>query len=201
MGGHKDVWAVAVGVVCALGLLGVLGGVVGCGQDGSSSTTASVGVSAEGGSEAEGVFADLAQALAPMPVYGLDELPSGVIMAPEWWPVVEIEVPSEYDGPAIANPRVSGEGEIDQEVQIVFSDGDGWVVVLENFRGDVGDVDGESAGTVAGNVATLYEVNGGVLVQWSDDGRWYGVFGRGVSEADVVEMAVSMRLIDGSNAE
>lgn len=199
---HKhSVWAVAVGVACALGLLGVLSGGVGCGQDGSPPTTASTVSPVEGRSEVEGVFAALAQALAPMPVYGLSDLPSGVTMAAEWWPVVEREAPSDYEGPVIANPRVSGEGKIDPEVQIVFSHGDGWVVVVENFRGDVGDVNGESVGTVAGSNATLYEVNGGILVQWSDGGRWYGVFGRGISQKDVVEMALAMRVMDAPNAE
>ena len=76
---------------------------------------------------------------------------------------------------------------------MVFQAGDGWLAILENFRGDLGDVTGTPVGSVAGNPATLYEVNGGELVQWSQDGRWYGVFGRGVARDVVVAVALGMQ--------
>jgi hypothetical protein len=202
MGEHRSkVWAVVVGAACVVGLLGALGVVAGCAEDEPPATSTSAAASAEDPTELAEVFADLARESGLMPVYGLTDLPSGVTIAAQWWPVVELAAPSEYKGPAVRNPRVSGEGEFDPEIQLVFSKGNGWMVIVENFRGDLGDVEGEKVGTVAGNTATLYEVNGGILVQWSDGGRWYGVFGRGVSEDDVVDMALAMRLIDAKNVQ
>ncbi len=69
----------------------------------------------------------------------------------------------------------------------------GWLVILENFQGDLGDVTGMPVGEVAGEPAALYEVNGGQLVQWSQDGRWYGVFGRGIPGQDVIDTALGMQ--------
>jgi hypothetical protein len=201
MRGHKQrMWITALGVAFTLGLLGALG-CVGCGEDQVLATTTSTSSPADAPTEVGAIFTELAQTLAPMPVYGLRDLPSGLTIASEWWPVVALDTPSDYDGPVETNPRVSGEGEIDPEVQFVFRDGEGWIVVVENFRGDLGDVAGEQVGSVSGRTATLYEVNGGTLVQWSDGGRWYGVFGRGVSKEDVVDLALAMRAVDTKNVE
>jgi hypothetical protein len=68
-------------------------------------------------------------------------------------------------------------------------------VIIENFRGDLGDVRGTPVGNVAGRPATLYEFADGSLVQWSDQGAWYGVFGRGVDAADVLGTALSLMVI------
>jgi hypothetical protein len=85
---------------------------------------------------------------------------------------------------------------------VVFSRGTGWIVVVENFRGDLGDVTGREVGSVGGHGATLYEnVNGGTLVQWSDGGRWYGVFGRDVPTEEVVSLALGMGLVSGSGGD
>lgn len=139
------------------------------------------------------VFGDLVRDAAPMVVYGFTELPTGVSVAEWWWPVIDVQVPDDYKGPAVRNPRVSGRGEIGPEIQLVLHHTDGWSVVLENFRGDLGDVDGEVVGTVSGHKAMLHAVNGGFLVQWSDAGRWYGVFGRGLDPEEIVDLALMMQ--------
>jgi len=89
------------------------------------------------------------------------------------------------------NPYVVGGGD-DAEVQIVLQADKGWLVIIENFHGDLGDVTGTHAGAVDGNPASIYEVNGGQLVQWSRDGKWYGVFGRGVSRDAILALALGM---------
>ena len=138
------------------------------------------------------VFVDMAQRLAPVRVYGWVEFPEGATVAPEWWPVIDCRGPDEDQGPARANPWID-QDPVDPEAQLVVSIAGGWLVVLENFRGDLGDVSGPAVGDVNGNAAELYEVNGGHLVQWSDGGKWYGVFGRGVAPDLVVSAALEMR--------
>jgi len=150
---------------------------------------------AEAGSIAD-VFAEMAAAAAPMTVYGLAELPEGATVPAEWWPIVDVETPSEYTGPSTANPRVIVGREGDAEAQLVVEYQGGWLAFLQNFRGDLGDVKGEDVGAVDGHAASLYEVNGGVLVQWSDSGRWYGVFARGVAPDEVARVALQMGAIE-----
>jgi hypothetical protein len=162
------------------------------GTDESSPTTVATLVS----QASDHVFVELARLVAPMPVYGWDELPAGLTVAAEWWPVVDLDSPDEYEGTAYANPRVSASGQAEPEAQLVLDYGDGWLVVLENVRGDLGDVTGAEVGTVNGNAAALYEFNSGSLVQWSDHGRWYGVFARGVPLDEVVEMALEVLPIE-----
>lgn len=142
------------------------------------------------------VFADIGKVMAPTPIYGLIELPSGSAIPAAWWPVLSTTAPADREGPVVSNPRITGEIPGDQEVQLVLTMNDGWLMVLENFRGDLGDVTGSPVGEIAGHTAILYTLNGGVLVQWSDQGAWYGVFGRGVPSSDVVQMALSMTLVD-----
>lgn len=151
-----------------------------------------------GGAEADSanaVFAQAAESVPAMPIYGPTTLPVGVTVASQWWPVLQAEGPEAYQGPPVSNPRIDDGGAGEGEVQVVLQAGDGWLVVLENFRGDLGDVTGQEVGEVDGHTATLYELNGGRLVQWSDSGRWYGVFGRGVAEDLVVSAALSMRRV------
>lgn len=162
----------------------------------TSATTAPV----DAGSVAP-VFAELAQAAAPMTVYGVAELPKGAVVPAEWWPIVDVETPSEYTGPPTANPRVMGGREDDVEAQLVVEYRGGWIGFLQNFRGDLGDVQGEDVGDVDGRPARQYEVNGGVLVQWSDEGRWYGLFARGVAVHEVTRLALQMRAIDAAAGE
>jgi hypothetical protein len=138
------------------------------------------------------LFAGLAQSAAPMAVFAPTLLPEDTRLAAHWLPVIDSDEPEEYDGPLVANPRVMGTGTV-SVIQVVFQTGDGWLVVVENFRGDLGDVSGIEAGSVAGNPAVLYEVNGGELVQWSRDGLWYGVFGREVARDELIATALGMQ--------
>jgi hypothetical protein len=144
------------------------------------------------GTDLEAVFARLAAEVDPLAVFAPTYVPAGATMPDAWWPVVELADPGAYEGPRVANPRVVGSG-VDSEVQVVLRVGEGWLAILENFRGDLGDVTGTPVGTVAGNPAVLHVIDGGDLVQWSQDGRWYGVFGRGLPQEEVTQTAVGMQ--------
>jgi hypothetical protein len=141
-------------------------------------------------------FAAIARATAPLPAYGLTELPPGVAVSATWWPVLSMSAPGDYTGPAVSNPRIGEGGPGAREVQLVLESDGGWLLLLENFRGDLGDVSGSPVGQVAGHAATLYGLADGSLVQWSDRGAWYGVFGRGLPPAEVVGVALGMVLLD-----
>lgn len=159
----------------------------------TTSVVESEGVSTQAGTA---VFRSMQEAMEPVQVFGLAQVPDDMVVAQNWWPVVEDESPnaSRFE----VNPRVVGAGEMEPEGQLLFRCGDGWVCILENFRGDLGDVQGEAVGAVAGAPAYGFEVNGGWLVQWAYEGRWYGVFGRGVSRALINTTALSLTLvIDG----
>ena len=110
-----------------------------------------------------------------------------------------MSAPADYDGPVISNPRITGESPGTREVELVLTMGEGWLMVVENFRGDLGDVGGRPVGQVGGHTARLYVLDGGSLVQWSDEGAWYGVFGRGVAPSDVIRVALGTTLIDPSH--
>ena len=141
------------------------------------------------------VFAELANLLAPLRVYCPTTLPAGASLAKTWWPVVQSPDPSAYDGPEISNPRVDSVDGLAVSAQAVFETAGGWLVVLENFRGDLGDVPGKDVGLVDGHPARSYVVGDGLVVQWSDDGLWYAIFARGVDESEVIGMALGMRVL------
>ena len=188
-----------------LGLL-VLPTSIACGEEGaarstsavtpapaqSSSTSVVSGSSSLPISELDKVFVDLAVVAEPMVIFAPTGLPQGAVLSDEWWPVAEVADPDSYEGSSEPNPRVLGAGS-ESEIQVVYDVDGGWLVILENFQGDLGDVTGMPVGEVAGEPAALYEVNGGQLVQWSQDGRWYGVFGRGIPEEDVIDTALGMQ--------
>ncbi len=66
---------------------------------------------------------------------------------------------------------------------------------LEAVEGDIGDVPHREVGRVQGETAAVYAVLGGVLVQWRCEGAWYAVFGRGLTEAGVVRIALGLTSI------
>lgn len=171
---------------------------VGCGTapslapPGPASTSARVTTAPDATSEAPGTYQQLAALVAPATIFAPTTLPEGAEKAASWLPVIDSTDPALYDGPARPNPYVMGSG-VDAEVQVVYALDGGWIVVVENFLGDLGDVSGESVGDIGGHPATLYSVNGGDLVQWSDGGKWYGVFGRGVGRGAVLATALGMR--------
>jgi hypothetical protein len=160
---------------------------------------ASVSTQAETDAGQSGIsqlFAELARELAPLPVYGLAELPPGGSIPAEWWPAVSIDSPSSCDGSTGPNPWVSESPPGAKEAQVLLRLREGWLMIVENFRGDVGDAQGVAVGEVEGRPASLFELPGGTLIQWSDKGAWYGVFGRGVTVEDVIETAHALHLID-----
>ncbi len=114
-------------------------------------------------------------------------------MAGTWVPVISSADPGSYDGPQRRNPYVVGTG-LEAEVQVVYRVGAGWLVIIENFRGDLGDVTGENVGSVGDSPATLFSVNGGELVQWGNNGCWYGVFGRGLAREVILAAALGMKV-------
>jgi hypothetical protein len=164
-------------------------------------TSASTGSSTETTTQAEPagaeeVFARLAASVRPLTVFAPAVLPEGATLSPRWLPVIDSADPQTYDGPPKSNPYVVGSG-ADSEIQVVFQTGQGWLVVIENFHGDLGDVTGTPVGSVAGKPADLYEVNGGELVQWSKDGLWYGIFGRGLERDAILATALGMKVLPG----
>jgi len=168
-------------------------------SDTGSSTAPSIAPSTAGtGSNAEEAvdtqLIALARALAPVPVYGPVPVPSEIAASDPWWPVHEVEAPEDYRGPVTDNPRVSGDG-MAREGQLVLRWHDAWVILLENFRGDLGDMIGEPAGQVEGHPVYEYQLNGGVLVQWSDRGAWFGVFARGLETGEMDGLVESIRLV------
>jgi len=158
----------------------------------SSSTSVVSGSSSAPVTDLDKIFVDLAVGAEPMVIFAPTELPQGAVLSDEWWPVVEVADPDSYEGSSEPNPRVLGAGS-ESEIQVVYEVDGGWLAILENFQGDLGDVTGTPVGEVAGEPATLYEVSGGQLVQWSQDGRWYGVFGRGIPAQAVIDTALGMQ--------
>lgn len=124
-------------------------------------------------------------------------LPAGTVAPERWWPVSEVETPSLYSGPVTPNPRITDRQETGPEIQLVLESPSGWLEILENVRGDLGDVSGALIGEVSGRPATLYEMSGASCVQWSDAGVWYAVFTRGWSDEELRVAALSMRPFDG----
>jgi hypothetical protein len=200
---HGRVSRAAEAPVAGRGLLGlavILAAallVAGCGSSLRVSTTLTLSTSGSSVTgtprDVDALFATLAAGAEPMTIFGPTYLPEDAVLSEEWWPVIEQESPGEYAGPPVSNPQIIGSGG-GSEIQVIFQTGDGWLAILENFRGDLGDVTGEVVGAVESNPASLYEVNGGALVQWSKDGLWYGVFGRGATQQDVEAVALGMRV-------
>jgi hypothetical protein len=145
------------------------------------------------------LFASLAAAYPSLPLFAPTYLPEGAKLTDSWWPVTELARPDEYEGPALHNPRVLDEG-ASPEIQVLFQVGEGWLMVLENFRGDVGETPGRKVGEVSGQPATLYQINGGTLIQWQHEGMWYGVFSRGLSAEESARVAAGMELVAAAAA-
>lgn len=146
------------------------------------------------GSAEEVSFEALASVVPTLALFAPSYLPAGAKVAESWWPLTELADPQEYEGPVVANPRVLDDGSVPQ-VEVLFQAPHGWFAVLENFRGDVGETPGQKVGEVGGQTATLYNVNGGMLIQWQYDGLWYGVFARGIPQEELLRVAKGMRLM------
>jgi hypothetical protein len=192
------IWVVAIMVVAGIAGVSTYGLACSSSVEPEAQSTEFTGSSGSvlSGDDVLPVFSELATALAPMPVYAPPAAAPGVTVPADWWPVLELQAPDEYVGPAVKNPWVAeqpGGG----EAQVILRVEEGWLVVLENFRGDLGEACGEPVGSVGGHAASLYSLAEGHLVQWSDGGRWYGVFGRGIDAERVVEMALSLEVVTG----
>lgn len=142
-------------------------------------------------SDISGAFAEVRKQLGAMTLYEPGTLPAGSELHHCWWPASSGQ---EYDAQADSgepNPRVTGI-DASPEVRVLLKVAGGWVEILEGVRGDLGELPNEPAGDVAGHSARSYRLMGGYLVQWSDDGRWYAVYGRGVGLEDVKRVAQGM---------
>ncbi len=144
------------------------------------------------GGAVDELFISLAEANPLLEMFYPTYLPPGAELAESWWPMTELRDPSEYNGPRYDNPRVIGQG-ADAQVEVLYRLPQGWLVVLENFHGDVGETPGETVPAVAGCPAKLFEVNEGILIQWQKHGLWYGVFGRGVPQEELLKVAGGIR--------
>ncbi len=98
-----------------------------------------------------------------------------------------------------AGTRLATEGvgsivgeDVGAELAVVLTVNGGSIQVWEGVAADVGDAPGTPCGAVDGRPAVAYPMLGGVLVQWSDQGWWYGVFSRDVPRDAVVAVATSM---------
>ena len=165
---------------------------------GTSSTSASI-VSRQGGEwgppapEISGAFAEVSTQVGEMTFYVPGTLLVGSELHHCWWPASSGQ---EYDAQADSgepNPHVSGV-DASAEVRVLLKVAGGWVEILEGVHGDLGELPNEAAGEVAGHPARSYRLLGGHLVQWSDNGRWYAVYGRGVSADDVERVAQGMHV-------
>jgi hypothetical protein len=126
-------------------------------------------------------------------LYAPTLLPLSTVAPDTWWPISEVDSPAAYAGPRVPNPRLLPEEGSPPEIRVALKSSDGWLEIIENVRGDLGDVKGTSIGTISGHQAALYAVGGSYCVQWSDSGIWYAVFARGWSEEDVREVALDLR--------
>ena len=126
-------------------------------------------------------------------VYAPTLLPNSTVAPDTWWPISEVDSPSAYAGPRVSNPHILSEEGGLPEIRVALKSSDGWLEIIEDVRGDLGDIEGTSIGTISGRQATLYVVEGCYCVQWSDEGIWYAVFARGWSEEDIREVALDMR--------
>jgi hypothetical protein len=138
-------------------------------------------------------FADVAARIGAMSVYAPEELPAGTELASCWWPLTTGRQPDPTADSGENNPRVIGSGE-SAEARILLRLPDGWVEILEAVRGDLGDLPSEEAGEVGGHAARSYRLMDGYVVQWSDEGRWYAVFGLGVAQPDVKRIAHALEV-------
>lgn len=140
----------------------------------------------------DSVYLVLAKELAPILVYAPTYLPAGATLAESWWPVLQVANQGDYEGPTAENPRVDSADEgRSVSAEVLYEVGDGWLVMLENFRGDLGDVAGQVVGNIEGRQVRTYVYDGCVVAQWSEDGSWYAVFGRNVEAAEVTKVALS----------
>lgn len=144
--------------------------------------------------EVVAAFQALETSLPGVRLYVPERLPAGTTIARGWWPVSLGKSPTVWTGPATANPQVTGEPD-DPQVSIVLrvGDGDAWLEVLERFKGDLGDIPSRPGPDVAGRPAASYRLHGGDLIQWSDGGSWFGVYGRHLAAGVTAEVAASMR--------
>ena len=96
-------------------------------------------------------FQDLATLMAPVPVFGMvAACQVALSVAPYWWPVIDGGIQRCHRArgePAYRWARVQLKS---PRRQLLLTCDDGWLVVIANFRGDLGDVAGRAVGSVAG---------------------------------------------------
>ena len=139
-------------------------------------------------------FSQLDDRLAGVRLYAPGELPADTSIAATWWPISSGKSPALWADHPAPNPRVIGRG-ADAEVRVALrvGRGDSWVEILERVKGDLGDLTGEPIGRVAGHEATAYRFMGGDLIQWSDGGAWFAVYGRNLKSGAARRIALAMK--------
>ncbi len=138
-------------------------------------------------------FVEVVELLDPIEVYVPQQLPPASVLADHVWPVMEQALEPD-DGPVRPNPWVSS-GTTERTAEILIRTPAGWLLFLQNFRGDLGDTPGLPAGNVAGQDAYRYELETGSVVQWSHGGRWYCVYARGDAERVLASLLPVMGLM------
>ena len=166
--GRRSVLCLGLGLVLAA----VLPAATGCG-DSPPSASDSTGRWAAPAPAVLAAFDEAAVTLGRS-VYVPAELPEGTQLAPEGQAPMVLEAVSVESVVSLA----VGQGRLD---------------VLQGVQGDLGDVQGIPCGSVAGRPAKVFEVSGGHLVQWEDEGEWYAVFGLDMPSESVIRVALSMK--------
>jgi hypothetical protein len=138
------------------------------------------------------VFQAVKDEIAPVTVYEPTYLPLGTAVAASWMPLTEISNSQTSTNAVAPNPRIDV---VSGSAEVVLAYGSGWLGIMENYRGDLGDMQGKSVGAVAGHDAYLYSQDATSVVQWSDGGRWYAVIGRDISAEEVTKVALGMRAV------
>ena len=117
------------------------------------------------GPEIRSAFEDAAQALKGLTVYIPTCLPADARLAEA----------SQVGTRARAVVAVESEGGVLEFQQVI--------------QGDMGDLPAERVDLADGRRASVYRVLGGILVQWAEGDKWYGVYATGFSREKVLQVA------------
>ena len=146
--------------------------------------------------EVMALFAALATQMDPIPVYVPTYLPGGAVLAEKGWPSIASDTllgPSPLE---LTNPQVDRD-EVGNPVtsQVLFSIGDGYLAVIANLRGDLGDVPNNKICEIEGNPVSLYSQGDDHIIQWSDSDMWNVLMAKGISADELLKIALGLERI------
>ena len=133
----------------------------------------------------------------PLAVYAPTVSAGGSRLAAHGFPVFDSTDPGSYDGP-VPEESVGGRVRRDPGTGGVQG-GRGWLVVIENFHGDLGDVTGEEVGSVAGRRPLCFTSTAGSWCSGASMASGTG-FWAGFSRAVLVAAALGMEVVSGRSS-